>query len=104
MRLDQPKKINPKDSEEKKAKDAGKKAKIIRFKGIKKPKIHILKTIRLTGTIDITQEQWRREFGTVLTYENLKRIVLHTKRFVNPDGSTRPFLSFDEFNTYYKTK
>lgn len=64
----------------------------------------MLKAIRTAGTHDITQEQWQRHFGGVLTYPNLKHIILHTKRFVNPDGSTRPFISFNEFNTFFKTK
>jgi hypothetical protein len=54
MRVDKPKKINFEDSEEKKERDAYKKTKIIRFKGIKRPKIHILKTIRTSGTIAIS--------------------------------------------------
>lgn len=64
---------------------------VVKFKGVKNPSIEVLQDIRRDGTHDIIQEQWKRQFGGVLTYQNMKRIVLHTKRFVNNDGTTRPF-------------
>lgn len=75
----------------------GERTEYLRFKGVRKPTIAMLREIRLTGSSSVIQDFWSRCYGTVKTAKVRKVLNLHTKRFVHFDGSTRPFEDFEEF-------
>lgn len=76
---------------------------MIKFKGISRPTIDMLKDIRETGKCKKLQQQWRRSWGKVTTEDFFKIMQLHTKRLVKVDGKTRPFANYKQF-TELKSK
>ena len=69
----------------------------VRFKGVKNPTVEMVKELKRTGKITKKQDFWKRRFDGVGIEEVHKKILLATKRMVNPDGTTRPFTNYNHF-------